>query len=340
MKYINTIPGYILEDYEEIVKIDDENEDNLNNFIFERKHLALIKGFIFKEGSDENKLKKYTAEMSKLVLADTDLNILTTFMNYEMYKKIDLTGIIRASEIDSMYNLMLKNNPKNFKNKKNNLLSKLFSKFKHNECCILFVNYTTRERIFEHIIYDDHPNDNFFMDYNDRGFLPALVLTRDEIEKTFDAFNKIESKEIKLDFADDVFVNGRDAYGKDLTEEEIKRIVDPIYNLKETWKEYKEDTLNDIELIKELKEDGQTIQEFLETMKDSTSISFMSHLEKYKVKYEKDPLPENTFDSITFARNDYNRIIKIFELVSETNAIYSDIIEDEDFQKNIKNKLI
>lgn len=336
MKYIDTSSGYVLENYDDIVEINDED---LNNFHFKRKHLALIKGLVFKAGADEDMPKKYKAEMSKLVLADTDLNVLSFFMNNEMYKTIDLTGIIRASEIDPMYNLVSKNKPNDLRSKKGNILTNLFTKGENIECCILFVNYETRERIFEHIIFDNNQHDKFFIDYSNRGFFPALILKREEIEKTYDKFNKIENKEIKLDFVEDVFVNARCVYGKELTEEEIKIITDPIYNLEKGWKDYKKDCLKDKELIKELEEEGRTIEEFFEESKESTVISFMTHLKRRNVNYETDILPYKTLDLITFARNDEEKLKKIFSLASETNEIYSSLISNNDLENEIRMKL-
>lgn len=336
MKYIDTSSGYLLEDYKDIVKI---NENDVNNFKFERKHLALIKGLVFKAGSDEDLPKKYTAEMSKLVLADTDLNILTNFMIYGMYKTIDLTGIIRSSEIDPMYNLILKNNPKDLRHKKGNVFTSLFSKSEEVECCILFVNYETRERIFEHVIYNDDQNDKFFMDYSNKDFFPALILKKDEIEKTFKDFNKIEKKEVKLDFTDNIFINPRNLYGENIKEEEIKQITDPLYKLEKNWEDNKRDSLNDKELLNELKNEDKSIDAFLEELKDTTINAFINHLKNKNVKYERDVLPEKTLDFITFARNDKEKMKKTFELIADTNKKYSNLICNEHIHKQLKIKL-
>lgn len=331
MKYINMKGAFLKDNYQEVLKINAIDNDITNIHVeFELKDIVVLKGYYFKPTSKDEKeieygnKKIYKGKFTQAIVADTDSNALSNFMRRDMYENVDLTSMIRYSDIKPMLDLIKNKKIKDLRENKKSFISNIFNKSK--KACILFINYETRERVFEYIEYDSEKNDDFFLEYSKKDFLPALTLSEKEVLDINEQIQDLKKKDF-LSSGDNLFINPRSLYEKTITEKDIDDscniLIRTVNALNETIEDVKNESKNKEEqedIIKTLKQHTIKVLE-----NDIKNIEF----ENTRVK---DLYPKITFDYITLARHNKDKIEDLFDFIEEQNKKNNNLI-------NYKNKL-
>lgn len=273
--------------------------------------------------------KKYDGEVKKMLVCDTDLNAISTFMLSQLYKEFDLLSIIRYSEIEHMYEELSKNKPVDLRE---NGIKSFFSSNK--SVCFLFINYETRDRIFKHVIYNEKnkKNDDFLLSYSEKGYIPALKLTEKEIINYKKKFIEFADKK-EFVYESEIWINKRSVYPEEINVEQIKNKVRIVSYSKESIIEmYKEDLETegkaDIDLL---------ISIYRKSLKDRFAGA------DNRKREIKDLNPEETYDRITLGRNNVETIKKIFSFVNERQEIINEELKQsvniENLVKELKGEL-
>lgn len=259
--------------------------------------------------------KKYTGEVKKMLVCDTDLNAVSTFMSSQLYKEFDILSIIRYKEINEMHKELLKSTPVDLRE------NGIKSLFKINQSvCFLFINYETKDRIFKHVIFNDKSkkNDDFLLSYSKKGYMPALKLTEKEIIKYKKEFLEMSEKK-EFIYESEIWINERSLYPKEININDIKNKFKIVNYSKESILEMYED---------DIKEEGKAdINMLIEIYKSSLTDRFNgANNRRNEVK---DLNPEYTYDRITLARNSEEKIKEIFSFVEERQNIINEELDKE-----------
>lgn len=336
MKYINMSGAYLKDSYKDIIKINTIDTDITNIRVdFDMKHIAVLKGYYFKPTSKDEKeveyanKKQYKGEFTKVLVADTDINVLTEFMERDMYKNIDLTAIIRYSDIEPMLNLIKNEKIKYLRKNKKNFISNLFNKSK--KACILFINYEKRERVFEYIEYDSEENEDFFLEYSKKDFVPALMLSKEEVLDINEKIQALKKKDL-LCSGDDLFINPRSSYEEVISDEDIELICNTmsrtLYSMNDTIREVKEENKN-----------KEEVEKLINILKEHTIKVLDNDIKSIEFENErtKDIYPSMTFNYITLARHSKNEIDDLFSFLEQKELKNKELLK---YKNNVSELVI